>query len=339
MDSTASGSGKAPHRETASGSGQPGQEQEAAERKKERIRVLLAELKELQASPRSDWHAGFEALLRIEMHRYGQRVKIEREHLLGEAPPRADYLILKEEDGLRMDKEIYRIFRRHNIIEYKNPHDSLNERVLRKICGYANFYIGTAGHEGEIPADSVTVSVFRAVKNAALFAGMQACGMLETDRTAGIYHVKGLTDLPFQIVITGELEGPEYAAYRALAEHARKADVGLVIAEGGKEAGYAVKEHYRVLLDFIAKKNPHVVEKIRREHSMASVWMEIFKDEINEKISEGRREQEQETRQETMASAIRNIMESFGVGMEKAMDTLKIPPEQRSVYASLVRRM
>ena len=68
---------------------------------------------------------------------------------------------------------------------------------------------------------------------------------------------------------------------------------------------------------------------------MASVWMEIFKDEIDEKISEGRREQEQET----MASAIRNIMESFGVGMEKAMDTLKIPPEQRSVYASLVRRM
>ncbi len=68
---------------------------------------------------------------------------------------------------------------------------------------------------------------------------------------------------------------------------------------------------------------------------MASVWMEIFKNEIDEKISEGRREQEQET----MASAIRNIMESFGVGMEKAMDTLKIPPEQRSVYASLVRRM
>lgn len=230
-----------------------------------------------------------------------------------------------------MDKEIYRIFWRHNIIEYKNPHDSLNERVLRKICGYANFYIGTAGHEGEIPADGVTVSVFRAVKNAALFAGMQACGMLETDRTAGIYHVKGLTDLPFQIVITGELEGPEYAAYRALAEHARKADVGLVIAEGGKEAGYAVKEHYRVLLDFIAKKNPHVVEKIRREHSMASVWMEIFKDEINEKVNM--------KEQETMASAIRNIMESFGVGMEKAMDTLKIPPEQRSVYASLVRRM
>ena len=53
--------------------------------------------------------------------------------------------------------------------------------------------------------------------------------------------------------------------------------------------------------------------------------------EINEKVNM--------KEQETMASAIRNIMESFGVGMEKAMDTLKIPPEQRSVYASLVRRM
>ena len=163
------------------------------------------------------------------MHRYGQRVKIEREHLLGEAPPRADYLILKEEDGLRMDKEIYRIFRRHNIIEYKNPHDSLNERVLRKICGYANFYIGTAGHEGEIPADSVTVSVFRAVKNAALFAGMQACGMLETDRTAGIYHVKGLTDLPFQIVITGEQTAVD-AAGAALKEAGAKRIVPLNVS-------------------------------------------------------------------------------------------------------------
>ena len=36
--------------------------------RKNRIAELLAELKGLQATPRSDWHAGFEALLRIETH-------------------------------------------------------------------------------------------------------------------------------------------------------------------------------------------------------------------------------------------------------------------------------
>ena len=34
--------------------------------RKELIRYHLAELKKLRATPRSDWHAGFEALLRIE---------------------------------------------------------------------------------------------------------------------------------------------------------------------------------------------------------------------------------------------------------------------------------
>ena len=53
------------------------------EKKKERIAQLRAELKELQAVPRSDWHAGFEALLRIDMHRYGSRVRIETEKILG----------------------------------------------------------------------------------------------------------------------------------------------------------------------------------------------------------------------------------------------------------------
>ena len=114
------------------------------EKKKERIAQLRAELKELQAVPRSDWHAGFEALLRIDMHRYGSRVRIETEKILGEEPPRADYLVVKGEAGLEMEDEIFRVFRMHNIIEYKNPHDTLNERTLRKACGYANFYIAAA---------------------------------------------------------------------------------------------------------------------------------------------------------------------------------------------------
>ena len=45
---------------------------------------------------------------------------------------------------MAFDKAIFQIFRKINILEYKNPHDSLNERVLRKICGYANLYTGVA---------------------------------------------------------------------------------------------------------------------------------------------------------------------------------------------------
>ena len=55
--------------------------------KKQRIKELLEELKKLYASPRSDWHAGFEAILRIDFHGSDEKIRIEREHLLGEGPP------------------------------------------------------------------------------------------------------------------------------------------------------------------------------------------------------------------------------------------------------------
>ena len=68
---------------------------------------------------------------------------------------------------------------------------------------------------------------------------------------------------------------------------------------------------------------------------MAAVWMDIFKDEIDERVNA----QEQEARQDTMVSAIRNVMESLQVNSEKAMDVLRIPQNQRSTYAGLVKRV
>ena len=299
--------------------------------RKTRISELLTELKDLLATPRSDWHAGFEALLRIETHKYGSRVQIKTEHLLGEEPPRADFVVLIDEEGLLPDKAIFRIFRKHNVCEYKNPHDALNERVVRKGCGYVNLYIGTAEHEGDVPPDQVTLSIFRAEKPQKLFREMTEKGWLSADATRGIYHVEGVIDLPFQIVITGELEGSEYAAYRALTDHASASDVEQIIRDGGRETDSAMQDHYRVFLDLVAKKNPGVFEEIRRDRAMSAVWMDIFKDEINER--------EQEARQDAMVSAIRNVMESFGVSEERAMESLKIPQNQRATYAGLVKRV
>ena len=184
--------------------------------RKNKIEYYLGELKKLRSTPRSDWHAAFEALLRIEAHKYAGLVHIDTEEEIGEMPPRTDFVILIEDEQVQFEKSIFRIFRKINILEYKNPHDSLNERSIRKVCGYANLYIGVAEHEDDRPAGEITISIFRAVKNPELFEKMEKDGTLVKDRTHGIYHVKGLTDLPFQIIITSELEGDEYAAYRAL---------------------------------------------------------------------------------------------------------------------------
>ena len=300
--------------------------------RKEQIEYHLAELKKLRAVPRSDWHAGFEALLRIETHKYADRVHIRTEEEIGEVPPRTDYVILVEDEEVDLEKAIFRVFRKINILEYKNPHDSLNERVLRKVCGYANMYIGIAEHEGERPAEQVTVSIFRAAKNPEMFQKMEKEGTLVRDGTPGIYHVKGYTNLPFQIIITGELKGAEYAAYRALTDKADEADVERIIEGVGQEKDDVVREHYRVLLRLVIEKNPRFIEAIRRDQMMEDVLMEIVKDRVDEKVNTAVNAKEQQT----TVTHIRDIMESFGVTIEKAMDSLKIPQSQRSTYAGLV---
>ena len=118
--------------------------------KEQRIAELRAELRELEAVPRSDWHEAFEALLRIETHKYGNRVHISTEERIGEDPPRTDFVILIEDEKVAFEKAIFQIFRKINILEYKNPHDSLNERVIRKVCGYANLYIDIWRGEFEV---------------------------------------------------------------------------------------------------------------------------------------------------------------------------------------------
>ena len=146
------------------------------------------------------------------------------EHSLGEAPPRIDFIVWLHDEETRLTKEIYSIFRRFNIIEYKNPHDMLNWRVIHKVIGYANLYMGLAENKGDRPKEQITISIFRAVKNPELFKELENNGHLEADQTPGIYHITGLTEFPFQIVIMSELKGKEYASARALIDGDR-ADV------------------------------------------------------------------------------------------------------------------
>ena len=302
--------------------------------RKEKIAFHRAALKELLATPRSDWHTGFEALLRIETYKYGNSIRLLTEEVLGEEPPRADYVVLIEDKKVEFDKDIFKIFLKHNILEYKNPHDSLNERVIRKIAAYAYLYIGIAEHEGDIKADEVTISIFRAVKNPKLFKAMERSGKLIKGDAPGIYLVKGITDIPFQIVITGELQGEEYAAYRALTDKAAEKDVERVIVSADKERTDSLRDHYRVLIELLAVKNPQIFEEIRRNDMAGDVLMEIMKDRVDEKVNEKVNEKERET----TVNHLKDIMESFGVTVDKAMDSLKIPQSQRSLYAGLIKK-
>ena len=294
--------------------------------KKQRIKELLAELKKLSTPPRSDLHAGFEAILRIDFHGFGEKIRIEREHLLGEGPPRTDFLVLIEDENVRMEKEIFRIFRKFNVIEYKSPRASLNERVLRKICGYACLYVGYSEHEKDIPSDQVTISIFRHKKNNRLFKQLAEKNRLIESDTKGIYYVTGYTDFPFQIVITGELEGSEYTAYRALTRGASKADVIRLMDDSKMTTDDAEQEHYRILVSTVLEKNPNYVEGFKVEDDMKyKAVMKVFKAEIDEE------------NQRRTVDYLQSVMRNLKYTLEQAMDLLSVPQDEREALAAMMK--
>ena len=290
--------------------------------KKRRIEELRRELKELEAVPRSDWHKAFEAFLNLRIAKY-DGVRIDKEVEIGVNPPRADFIILTSDGKVDFEESIFRIFRKVNIIEYKSHEDSLNEAVIYKTCGYAATYIGTAAHERGISRDQVTVTIFRAVKNARLFSSWEKAGRLVKTGIPGIYQVLGFFDLPFQIVITGELEGAEYAACRVIAAKVREADIQQVVNSSNRVADEGLKDYYRTILTLMAEKHYGLLSTVIRRTSMSTdALLDILKDDIDRIVDE-RLEQERKTSSEQLEQERRAASEQLEQERKTASEQLE----------------
>ena len=83
------------------------------------------------------WHPAFYADIQIELEEEAGLLVFENEHQLGTKPKEIDVLIVKKEAEVPIRKNIGRIFRKHNIVEYKSPTDYLSIDDFYKVYGYA----------------------------------------------------------------------------------------------------------------------------------------------------------------------------------------------------------
>ena len=244
---------------------------------------LISRIRELEPPPPSDWHSWMDAMLHIALHAYP--VHIERELVLGNQPPRADFLVLKEDRVVDLGLRIFRIFREHNIIEFKSPDDELSERVLWKCVGYAGFYINARS----IPASQVTLTLMRGAKPVKLFRELERC--VEPDESGGIYHIKNWrVDLPIQIIVTSELEGPEYAGFRAISKKPSVQDIAQMFRFSETDIRPDILDFYRAYLSISTRLAGEIMEIAKRRYpEMDKTIFDIFKPEIDAKSNQARK--------------------------------------------------
>ena len=235
------------------------------------------------------WHPAFQAVLQIEFSEEAEFLQFLKEYNLTDGPLRTDTLIIKKEPGRRIQKKIGRLFRRFNIVEYKNPQESLTVRTFYQAVGYASILQSHTEQEDAIPPEEITLTLVGNHYPRKLFHFLEKFYGAQIEAAfQGIYYVKGAV-FPAQIIIQKELPRGEHIWLSRLRQDLEmEADVpALARAYLGKEENPLYSE----AMDLIVNAN---WELYKESEKMCNALNELFADKMERErekgLAEGRTE-------------------------------------------------
>ena len=235
-------------------------------------------VEEERKEERLQWHPAFYAGLQIELKDEAGNLIFENEHQLGTMPKEIDVLIIKKEKGISIEKNIGRIFREHNVIEYKDPEDYLSIDDYYKVLGYAFFYKSDTPKVDSIKIEEITVSFFCSKFPRNLFRhleGRQKYQIIHCDK--GIYEVLG-ADFPVQIILATELEWDENKWLKSLSTQLERKKAEEITEEYNRNKKNPL---YESVMDIVVKANK---EKFQEVEGMCEALRELFKDELDKQL-------------------------------------------------------
>ena len=226
---------------------------------------------------RIPWHPAFYGGMELELREYKSILDFEREYNLSKEPLKMDLLIIKKKSDVEIQNPIAKIFKKHNIIEYKSPGDKLNIDNLYKTIGYASLYKGLSKKKNEIPADEITVSLFRDKRPTGLFSDLRKMDATVENINRGVYYIYGLINFPLQIVVMNELEGEKHSALRILKSEADETDVKRFLMEISALTEQGDKNNISAVLAASIVANKDIYKEVRTHMLVDEATMKDYR--------------------------------------------------------------
>jgi len=189
------------------------------------------EIKKPQGGWKTPWHPAFVDAIRMELFDYRDSLEFKYEHPLNREPLRIDLLIIKKPTDLIIDKNIARIFRADNIIEYKSPDHYLGIKDFLKVNAYANLYAAiTPG----VDFAEITLTFVENRHPRKLLKYLTGTRGYKAEETSpGIYQVTG-DYLPIQIIESGKLPEQENLWLKSLVKGLSAVNAGSILDKARK---------------------------------------------------------------------------------------------------------
>lgn len=197
-----------------------------------------------------------------------------------------------------------------------------------KTIGYACLYKGLGRKVDEVPEEEITVSLFRDTYPKELFAALRRSGRNLEERYPGVYYVTGRVLFDTQIVVMSRLRREGHSAFRVLSRRVDPEDIRRFLMETRLLKSPGDRNNFDAVFQVSIAANKTVYQDVRGNQDMCKAMEELMADVIEKR--------EQSVAQSKTLEFLKMTMENFHVTMEQAMDSFKIPENEREYYRSML---
>jgi len=224
------------------------------------------EIKPKNGGGRLSWHPAFFQAVQQELIDYQDSLEYSYEHNLTSEPLRIDLLIIKKQRDITIDKNIARIFRTDNLLEYKSPDDFLSVKDYLKVYAYANLYAAITPGVNFADITLTFIASRHPRKLLKYLTGTRGYRVEET--SAGIYRVSG-DYVPIQIIESGKLPERENLWLKSLTVGLQAGSVDSILNEVQKRGNKNAVSAYLEARNMARRKYPTLVEVLTESGDLA----------------------------------------------------------------------
>lgn len=231
------------------------------------------------------WHPAFYAGIQIEFGDEVNKLIFEQEYNLSTKPLQIDVLIIKKNYDGEIHKNIGKIFKSYNIIEYKSPTDYLSVDDYYKVNAYAYLYKSLNNSVDEIKIYDLSITFVCRHFPRDLFTHLKKVRDLNIEKIAdGIYYVNRDVIMT-QILFTSELSEKENFWLHYLTNDIK--DIETIEKLTAEYSKHEHNELYKSVMNVIIHANQQKFEEVK---FMCEALKELFADELEIAIDTARNE-------------------------------------------------
>ncbi len=230
------------------------------------------------------WHPAFCYAMRLEL-RDVKGLEYTDEYNLTSKPLQIDLMIVKKLEDVVIHNKIGKLFKKHNLIEYKSPVASLNINTFYKTIAYACLYKSSAKLSEAIGIDEITITIIRNAKPREMFKALSKEGFTITMEYEGVYYIHGNL-FNTQVIVSSELNDTENKWIKSLKRNIPKTLYEGLCDDIQHKLSNQEKEMADNVMQVVSSANADAIQIWKEGDSiMCQALREIMKPEIDEAVS------------------------------------------------------